>query len=271
MLSYLCFCRLLTCVQGGGLLVSLYNAPSFFSVSEKTRFSSSLVPVIVCPPLNFSCFHSFLPTWRSMIGYVAVWSGHIMSPCSTQSNSEAFMHFKLSAGHCPVNDTKVCQILQQNTIKVVLNGDVLIDTSFSHIFREILIVPCRLWPAALNSIQIWWRHQRMPNFDDLQFQLTTSCSSKMTPPSSLWFYSRQDDHLAGGWPRRVLFQGRILRIFVLSYTHYSNQILCKFFSYSLALFLFLFCFVPNWSVYVSLTLNFVCSQEAHQNTSKMQS
>jgi hypothetical protein len=163
------------------------------------------------------------------------------------------MHFKLSAGHCPVNDSKVCQILQQNTIKLVLNGDVLIDTSFSHIFREMLIVPCRLWPAALNSIQIWWRHQRMPNFDDLQFQLTTSCSSKMTPPSSLWFYSRQDDHFAGGWPRRVQFQGRILRIFlIIIHTHQSNQILCNNFSYS-------------------LEFNFICSQEAHQNTSKMQS
>jgi hypothetical protein len=163
------------------------------------------------------------------------------------------MHFKLSAGHCPVNDSKVCQILQQNTIKLVLNGDVLIDTSFSHIFREMLIVPCRLWPAALNSIQIWWRHQRMPNFDDLQFQLTTSCSSKMTPPSSLWFYSRQDDHFAGGWPRRVQFQGRILRIFlIIIHTHQSNQILCNNVSYS-------------------LEFNFICSQEAHQNTSKMQS
>jgi hypothetical protein len=208
------------------LLVSLYNAPSFLSVSEKTRFSSSLVPAFVCPPMNFSCFHSYLPTWRSMIGYVVIWSGHILSPCSPQSNSESVMHFKLSAGRCPVNDSMVCQILQQNTIKVVLNGDVLIDTSFSHVFRETLTVSCRLWPAALNPIQIWWRHQRLPNFNDLQFQLTTSCFNKMTPPASLWFYSRTDDYFAGGWPRRVLFQGRNLRISLLSCTALYNDDHC---------------------------------------------
>ena len=188
--------------------MSLYNAPSFLSVSEKTQFSSLIVPVIICPPLNFSCFHSFLPTWRSMIGYVAIWNGFLMSPCSANSNGNSLFHFKLSPGICPVNESRVCRILQQNTLKVVLNDAVIIDTSFSDFFQESLTVRCRLWPGGLNSIQIWWRHQRLPNFDDIQFQVTTSCSSRMTLPSSLWFHSESDDTLSGAWPRRVVIQGR---------------------------------------------------------------
>ena len=189
-------------------MVSLYNAPSFLAVSDKTRFSSSIVPVIVCPPLNFSCFHSHLSkNWRSIIGYVVVWGGFVMSPCSSNSNPQSLFHLKLSAGSCPVNDSKVCRILQQNTIKVVLNDAVIIDTTFYSSFQETLTVPGNLWPGALNSIQIWWRHQRLPNFDDIQLQVTTSCSARMTLPSSLWFHTKSDDVLVGAWPQRILFQG----------------------------------------------------------------
>jgi hypothetical protein len=188
--------------------VTLYNAPSFFAVSDATRFSSSIVPVIVCPPLNFSCFHSFLSkNWKSLVGYVAVWSGFVLSPCSSDSNAESLFHLKLSAGSCPVNDQKVCQILQHNTVKVVLNDAVIVDTSLSSSFQETLTVSGNLWPGALNSIQIWWRHQRLPNFDDIQFQVTTSCSSRMTLPSSFWFHSKSDDFLAGAWPQRIHIQG----------------------------------------------------------------
>jgi hypothetical protein len=194
--------------KGGGLLVSLFNAPSFLAVSDSTRFSSSLVPVIVCPPLNFSCFHSFLPiNWKSIIGYVAVWDGFIMSPCLQNSNAQSWFHLKLSAGSCPVNDSMVCRIMQQNTVKIVLNDAVILDTSFSDSFQETLTVSCNIWPGALNSIQILWRHQRLPNFDDVQFQVTTSCFSRMTLPSSLWFHSKVDDFLVGTWPRRMVFQG----------------------------------------------------------------
>jgi hypothetical protein len=196
--------------KGGGLQVSLFNAPSFLSVSERTQFSSSIVPVVVCPPLNFSCFHSFLPSWKSIIGYVVVWNGFILSPCALTSNKESFFHLKLSAGLCPVNDSKVCQILQQNIVKVVLNDAVIIDTSTADAFQESITVPCLLWPGALNSIQIWWRHQRLPRFDDIEFQVTTSCSSKMALPAALWFYSKSDDTIVGAWPRRILFQGIIL-------------------------------------------------------------
>ncbi len=197
----------LTVFKGGGLLVSLYNAPNFLSVSEGTRFSSLVVPSILCPPLNFSCFHSYLPTLRSKIGYVAIWSGFLMSPCSPNSNGDSLFHFKLSPGVCPVNESRVCRILQQNTLKVVLNDAVIIDTSFSDLFQESLTVRCRLWSGGLNSVQIWWRHQRLPNFDDIQLQVTTSCSSRMTLPSSLWFYSNEDDTLSGSWPRRIVIEG----------------------------------------------------------------
>lgn len=187
--------------------VSLFNAPHFLSVSEKTRFSSAIVPAFVCPPLNFSCFHSFMPSLRTIVGYVVIWNGFVMSPCASNSNKEAFFHLKLSAGTCPVKDSKVCRILQQNSVKVVLNDAVIIDTSAADVFQESITVSGLLWPGALNSIEIWWRHQRLPTFDDIQFQVTTSCSSKTVLPSSLWFYSKSDDVLVGAWPSRILFQG----------------------------------------------------------------
>jgi hypothetical protein len=135
-----------------------------------------------------------------------------MSPCLPNSNIESLLHFKLSSGICPVNETKVCQILQQNTLKVILNDAVIIDTSFANVFQESLTLPCHLWPGGLNSIQIWWRHQRLPNFDDIQLQITTSCSSKMTLPSSLWFHSTPDAIISGQWPRRIAFEGSTFKI-----------------------------------------------------------
>jgi translation initiation factor IF-1 len=199
-------CVVFNSFEGGGLMVSLFNAPNFLSVSHRTRFVKSTVPAFVCPPLNFSCFYSFLPTWRPVLGYVVVWSGFIMSPCSSTSAADSYFHFQLSRGTCPVNDTQICQHMQQNSIRVVLNDDIIIDSSFPNAFQENLTVACNLWPGALNSIQIWWRHQRHPIVEDIRFHVTTSCASQMVLPSSFWFHSNSDDFLVGAWPKRILFQ-----------------------------------------------------------------